>query len=41
LRRADGSHVEIDRFYQTWTINSRAEVTAAVRRQPIDDEIVF
>jgi DNA repair protein RadD len=41
LRRDDGSHVEIDRFYQTWTINSRAEVMAAARRQPIDDEVMF
>ena len=32
LRRADGSCVEIDRFYQTWTIHSRAEAFRASTR---------
>ena len=38
LRRADGSHVEIDRFYQTWTIHSR---TQAFQPAPINDEVLF
>jgi DNA repair protein RadD len=38
LIRADGSRVEIDRFYQTWKIHSRAE---AFQPPPINDEIVF
>jgi DNA repair protein RadD len=41
LRRADGSRVEIDRFYQTWTINSRAAAAAALRNQPINDEVIY
>jgi DNA repair protein RadD len=40
-RRPDATCVEIDRFYQTWTINSRAEVLAAGRQQPIDDEVPY
>jgi DNA repair protein RadD len=38
LRRVDGSCVEIDRFYQTWKIHSRAE---AFQPQPINDEIAY
>ena len=38
LIRADGSCVEIDRFYQTWKIHSRAE---AFQPRPVNDEIVF
>jgi len=38
LVRADGSRVEIDRFYQTWTIHSRAQTP---QHPPIDDEIPY
>jgi hypothetical protein len=38
VMRADGSRVEIDRFYQTWVIHSRAE---AFKPAPINDEVVF
>jgi DNA repair protein RadD len=36
LRRADGSCVDIDRFYQTWIIHSRAQ---AFQPAPINDEV--
>jgi DNA repair protein RadD len=41
VRRADGSCVEIDRFYQTWTINSRGAAMAALKAQPINDAIPY
>jgi DNA repair protein RadD len=41
LRRADCTCVEIDRFYQTWTIDSRTEALTTLRKQPINDEVIF
>jgi DNA repair protein RadD len=38
LIRADGSRVEIDRFYQTWTIHSRAQT---FQPEPINDEVPY
>jgi DNA repair protein RadD len=40
LRRADGSCVEVDRFYQTWKIHSRAEALSAPSPS-INDEIPY
>ena len=41
LRRADGTCVEIDRFYQTWIINSRAPRRKRLPPQPINDEVPY
>jgi hypothetical protein len=38
LLRADGSRVEIDRFYQTWVIHSRAQ---AFQAEPVNEEIAY
>lgn len=40
LCRSDGTHVEIDRFYQTWTIRSRS-AAAKVPPPPINDEVPY
>lgn len=39
--RPDETYVEIDRFYQTWTINSRAEALTTACVAPIDDRVMF
>jgi DNA repair protein RadD len=39
VRRPDGSLVEVDRFYQIWTLHSRATAAAELRQSPINDEI--
>jgi DNA repair protein RadD len=39
IRRSDGSLVEVDRFYQIWTLHSRATAAAELRQSPINDEI--
>ena len=41
LHRLDGAHVEIDRFYQTWSVHSRADAAAGLQRTPINDEVPY
>jgi DNA repair protein RadD len=41
VRRADGQCVEIDRFYQTWTVNSRADAATTLKQTPMNDELPY
>jgi DNA repair protein RadD len=40
-RRADGSCVEIDRFYQTWMVDSRSAAMAVLKTQPMNDAVPY
>jgi DNA repair protein RadD len=39
--RADGTMVEIDRHFNCWVTNSRQAALEELRKEPINDEIVF
>jgi DNA repair protein RadD len=41
VRRAGGQCVEIDRFYQIWTINSRADAAMALKQTAINDAVPY
>jgi hypothetical protein len=41
LRRGDGAVVEVDRNSNTWAPKSRETAYEAMRRGPINDEVVF
>jgi DNA repair protein RadD len=41
VQRADDQRVEIDRFYQTWTINSRANAATTLKQTPINDAVPY
>ena len=41
VRRPDGSVVEVDRSYQTWTMNSRADAMTDLKHTPINDAIPY
>jgi DNA repair protein RadD len=41
VRRAAGQCVEIDRFYQIWTINSRADAATILKQTPINDAVPY
>jgi DNA repair protein RadD len=41
VRRHDGSVVEIDRNFNTWVRGSREAAFEAIKREPINDEVVY
>jgi DNA repair protein RadD len=41
VRHPDGSVVEVDRTYQTWTMNSRADAMTDLKHTPIKDAIPY
>jgi hypothetical protein len=40
-RRHDGSVVEIDRNFSSWACGSREAAFEAIKREPINDEVVY